>query len=149
MRFIPQPASPQVRPVPEDTQNYGSYLVNAAGCADCHTPFEKGKPVTEKRLAGGRIFTMPFGTLSSANITPDLSTGIGNWTEEQFVLRFKMYDNPNMEPIKVSGSDFNTVMPWMMYGGMDTRDTKAIYQSLMSLGAIENKAAEFVPADSL
>ncbi len=145
MRFIPQPASPQVRPMPEDTLNYGRYLANIAACADCHTPFEKGKPVAEMQMAGGRTFNMPSGTLNSANITPDLETGIGGWTEEQFVLRFKMYDNPNMEPKKVGASDFNTVMPWIMFGGMDTRDLKAIYKYLMSLGPIENKVMVFVP----
>ena len=146
MRFIPRPASPQVRPMPEDTLNYGRYLANIAACADCHTPYKKGKPVKEMQMAGGRIFNMPSGTLNSANITPDRYTGIGNWTEEQFVIRFKMYDNPHMEPKKVGKSDFNTVMPWIMFGGMDTRDLKAMYKYLMSLSPIENKVTVFVPA---
>jgi len=142
MRTIPKPSKPEVRPTPDDTLNYGRYMTMISGCSDCHTPTKKGKPVVGMAFAGGQEYQLSFGILRSANITPD-KTGIGAWTEEQFVLRFKMYDNPNMEPIVVEPDEFNTVMPWTMYGGMETRDLKAIYKYLTSLEPIDNAVESF------
>ncbi|TPI10436.1 c-type cytochrome [Mesorhizobium sp. B4-1-3] len=59
-------------------QERGRYLVAAGDCAACHTA-DDGKP-----FAGDRPIETPFGTIYSANITPDPETGIGAWTEEQF-----------------------------------------------------------------
>ena len=57
----------------------GRYLTEAADCKSCHTT-EGGKP-----FAGGRAFKLPFGTLYSPNITPDRDTGIGAWTDADFL----------------------------------------------------------------
>jgi mono/diheme cytochrome c family protein len=57
----------------------GRYLATAGDCAACHTA-PGGKP-----FAGGLAIDTPFGTLVSANITPDRGTGIGTWSDEDFV----------------------------------------------------------------
>jgi mono/diheme cytochrome c family protein len=57
----------------------GRYLTLAGDCAACHTA-EGGKA-----LAGGRPIETPFGDLLSPNITPDRETGIGAWTDQQFI----------------------------------------------------------------
>jgi len=57
----------------------GKYLAKAADCVACHTA--PGK----EPYAGGLAFELPFGTLYSPNITPDRETGIGGWSDEQFV----------------------------------------------------------------
>src|SRR6185437_8778156 len=58
----------------------GEYLTRAADCAACHTA-PGGKP-----FAGGLAFKLPMiGTIYSTNITPDTETGIGAWTDEDFV----------------------------------------------------------------
>ena len=57
----------------------GRYLAQAADCKSCHTT-EGGKP-----FAGGLAFKLPFGTLYSPNITPDKETGIGAWTDADFL----------------------------------------------------------------
>ena len=57
----------------------GEYLTRAADCVACHVA-PGGKP-----YAGGLSFKLPFGTLYSPNITPDKETGIGNWTDDEFV----------------------------------------------------------------
>jgi hypothetical protein len=57
----------------------GEYLARAADCAICHTA-KDGVP-----FAGGRAFVLPFGTLYSTNITPDPETGIGNYTDVNFL----------------------------------------------------------------
>ena len=86
VKLIP-PKSYKGSPAPNksDTLNYGKYLVTIAGCADCHTPMEKGKAIENFKFAGGMEFNLPAGTVRSANITPDLETGIGKWTKEQFI----------------------------------------------------------------
>ena len=57
----------------------GEYLAKAADCAACHTA-PGGEP-----FAGGRAFKLPFGTIYSTNITPDQETGIGRWSDAEFV----------------------------------------------------------------
>src|SRR6201996_9516925 len=57
----------------------GEYLTRAADCQACHST-EGGQP-----YAGGRPFVLPFGTMYSTNITPDKKTGIGDYTDEQFI----------------------------------------------------------------
>jgi mono/diheme cytochrome c family protein len=63
----------------EDASGRGEYLVRAGGCFSCHTA-AGGQP-----LAGGRALATPFGTFYSPNITPDPDTGIGRWTDAQFL----------------------------------------------------------------
>ena len=57
----------------------GSYLARAADCAACHTA-----PGGES-YAGGRPFKLPFGTMYATNITADRDTGIGSWSDDEFV----------------------------------------------------------------
>ncbi|MGB6797768.1 MAG: cytochrome c, partial [Xanthobacteraceae bacterium] len=68
-----------------DDQNFnqiehGRYLAIVGDCAACHT-----LPGSGHDLAGGRVLETPFGELASPNITPDPVTGIGAWTDEEFV----------------------------------------------------------------
>ena len=57
----------------------GEYLAKAADCVACHTA-PGGKP-----FAGGSRFPLPFGAIYGTNITADKETGIGNWSDDQFV----------------------------------------------------------------
>jgi mono/diheme cytochrome c family protein len=148
VRTIPQKAEPQNMPSPDDVVNYGKYLVNACACQDCHTPFDKGKFDMNYRLAGGREFQLPWGKVTSANLTPDPETGIGSWTKESFVTRFKSYVDSNNNPVhtQVGPNDFNTIMPWTMFGGMNESDLNAIYEYLRTLPAIKHTVVKFKPA---
>jgi hypothetical protein len=62
-----------------DIISRGRYLTAAADCEACHTA-KNGVP-----FSGGRPFALPFGTLYTPNITPDLKTGIGSWSDAQFL----------------------------------------------------------------
>lgn len=146
LRIIPQPPDPMERPSPEQTLEYGKYLVTIAGCAECHTPQEQGTDIKGMYLAGGFEFQMPFGTIRSANITPDEKTGIGNWSREKFVHRFKQYDIPTDSLADVSNGDFNTLMPWQMYAGMTTRDLEAIYTYLQTVEPVAHQVTKFTRA---
>jgi hypothetical protein len=63
--------------------------VNAAGCIDCHTQQVRGEPIKGLEFAGGFELRFPEGTVRSANITTDEETGLGSWTTDEFVGRFK------------------------------------------------------------
>jgi len=139
MNLIPAVNHPAPIPSKNDRIAYGKYMVTIASCADCHTPFEKGKPVDALRFAGGREFLMPFGTLRTANITPDKETGIGSWTQEVFVNLFKSYDSIQKLDIVSGPDDYNTIMPWSMYAGMNNEDLEAVYQYLRSLKPINHE----------
>lgn len=143
---IPKP--PAFNPVPpkEDMIKYGEYMTNAALCKDCHTVQIKGEYQMDKYMAGG--FEMPMitgGIVRSANITPDKKTGIGNWTEQQFLARFKMYADSSYVPNAVNPGEFNTMMPWTDYAHMKDEDLKAIFAYLQSITPIENTVVRFDP----
>ncbi len=139
MHTIPDLPKHSPRPDTTDKLAYGKYLVTAAGCVECHTQANRGQIIQEKAFSGGREFPMPFGLLTSANITPDKETGIGNWTKENFVDRFKSYDPELHQPIPVKPDEFTSIMPWTMYAGMTVSDLEAIYTYLHSLPAMVNK----------
>jgi hypothetical protein len=133
------------KPVKEVSVAYGKYMVNAAGCVICHTPFNGKELEMDRAFSGGREFPLPSGKIITPNITPHAETGIGNWSKEDFVARFKAYDlNLGYEPPAVGPDDYNTLMPWTMYAGMDETDLEAIYTYLHSLEGIENKVDVFV-----
>ncbi|HYH55709.1 MAG TPA: cytochrome C [Anseongella sp.] len=85
LNTIPQKAALQAIPDKNNKVAYGGYLVNAAACAVCHTPAEKGQLVEEMMFAGGRSFPVPGGTVTSTNITPHEGTGIGTWDKAAFI----------------------------------------------------------------
>ena len=146
IRKAPKPAQFRAMPSVHDTIKYGEYVFNLAGCMDCHTPMDKGKPIASLTQAGGFEFHLKgVGTVRSANITPDRETGIGNWTEDAFVKRFKFYTNPEMEHKPWKEVGYQTIMPWLPYAGMTETDLRAMYQYLRSLPAISHKVEKFTP----
>ncbi|MBX3043813.1 MAG: c-type cytochrome [Candidatus Kapabacteria bacterium] len=144
IKTIPKPAEFSKIPDKSNSVEYGRYMTMASACGDCHTPAEKGEPIPGMDFAGGFKFIVPTGgEVNSANITPDKSTGIGSWTKEQFILRFKLYADSNYVPHKVAENQFNTWMPWTAYSKMDEEDLGAIYDYLMSLEPVRNSVVKF------
>lgn len=147
MHLMPQPAAPVPIPAKTDSVAYGGYLANAAGCTECHTKMEKGKPVGEP-FAGGFEFAMRGGVVRSPNITPHPVTGIGAWTKQVFVDRFKAFAKETFKPVTVDAAkgEMQTVMPWTMYANMTAEDLGAIYDHLKSLPAVENQVERWTAA---
>lgn len=142
LNLAPEPADHQEIPSKSDPVKYGEYMVNAAGCYDCHTEMDRGKFIGED-FAGGFKFNFPNGdVLTSPNITPSES-GIGGWTKEQFIAKFKAYTDSSYVPQKVQPEEMQTVMPWTMYGGMEEEDLAAIYEYLRTVPPIENNITKF------
>jgi mono/diheme cytochrome c family protein len=143
---IPAKANPQKKPPESDTLAYGKYLTNASSCIECHTNVSKGRIIPELAFSGGREFMMRDGSIvRSANITPDRETGIGSWTEEMFMTRFKVFADSSYKPQDVAAGQFNSIMPWNMYSKMNKEDLKAIYRYIKTVKEIKNTVIKFTP----
>lgn len=141
---IPKKAEPVKLPAKTDEVNYGKYIATSAGCVECHSPVDKGQIIAGKEFSGGREFPFPNGNiLRSSNISPDAETGIGAMNKEQFVKLFKMRSDSAAEQQKLGPNDFNTIMPWVMYGKMTEEDLGAIYNYLKSTKGIKNQVEKF------
>lgn len=110
----------------------GEYLARAADCEACHTA--KGGV----RYAGGLGFVLPFGTIYSANITPDKDTGIGSWSDTAFL-------NAIHKGIDDEGVPLYPAMPYASYTLMTDADALAIKAYLFSLKPVHSE----VPDDTL
>lgn len=148
LNTIPKKANFGVRPSKSETVKYGNYLANAAACIECHTQKVNGQVVGEA-FAGGFEFKFPDGAvLRSANITPH-DTGIGTWTKEMFIARFRAFGDSTYVPHKVNPGEFQTVMPWTFYGKMTEEDLGAIYEYLQTLKPVNQVVKVFEPANKL
>ncbi len=107
----------------------GKYLAEAADCEACHTA-EGGK-----RFAGGRPFDTDFGTLYSPNITPDKETGIGDWSDAEFLKAVH-------EGVGKGGKNLYPAFPYASYTYLTDEDVLAIKAYLFSQPAEKNAAPE-------
>ncbi|HEY3809228.1 MAG TPA: cytochrome c [Steroidobacteraceae bacterium] len=102
----------------------GEYLARAADCEACHT-VEGGAP-----YAGGRAFVLPFGTLYSTNITPDPDTGIGRYSDRNWLDALH-------KGIGRGGDRLYPAMPYASYTYMSDADALAIKAYLFSLQPVK------------
>lgn len=138
--------TPASEPDRNNPVEYGKYLTTISACFDCHTQQVKGEYMMDKAYAGGFEFKFPAGVVRSANITPDKATGIGNWTKEQFITRFKSMDPDSVNIASVDiMKEFNTAMPWTMYAGMTREDLGAIYEYLKTIKPVRSGVINFSP----
>ncbi len=143
---IPEKAQPIHLSSLSSKIDYGKYLTTISGCELCHTKQENGKQAGAL-FAGGWNFHLPDGSIvTSPNITPDKETGLGNWTERDFITLFKERSTESGNIKSIKPGDFQTIMPWSMYGGMDTSDLKAIYSYLNNLKPVNNQVNIFTPS---
>ena len=105
-----------------DQLERGEYLTYAGGCISCHTAdHDDAIPLT-----GGHKLETPFGTFHVPNITPDKETGIGNWSDDDFI-------NAMHEGISPEGENYFPAFPYASYTGMDKEDALAIKAYLFSI----------------
>jgi mono/diheme cytochrome c family protein len=110
----------------------GAYLAKAADCMVCHTA------PGGKDYAGGLGFKLPFGTLYSTNITPDKDTGIGNYSDQDFL-------NALHRGVRRDGARLYPAMPYTSYTYISDADALAIKAYLFSLPPVRAAA----PANTL
>jgi len=143
---MPAKADLTKRPAETDQVAYGRYVATAASCVECHSKREKGEKVPGTEFGGGMEFIMPNGVTTSANISPNKANGIGSWTADAFVARFKPYADSSYKPQKLAPNQMNTPMPWTMYAGMKESDLRAIFAYLQTVKPLDNKVIKFRPS---
>jgi hypothetical protein len=149
------------------TVERGKYLVTTGGCNDCHTPWALGTqgpaPDMTKMLSGhpggfrimwpaalqmpwlvaGTVtmtgWSGPWGVSFAANLTPDSATGIGTWTQDQFVNALKTGKHQG------TGRAILPPMPWNWLAQMTDADLASMYLYLKSIPAISNQVPEPMP----
>lgn len=109
----------------EQTLQRGRYLVNAGGCISCHEGEAGG-------LSGGMAIESPFGVFYASNITPDTTTGTGNWSATDYVRAIKHGRSPQ-------GSFYYPAFPYLSYAAVSDEDALAIASWLNSQPAIANE----------
>jgi len=107
----------------------GEYLTRAADCVVCHTA-PGGEP-----FAGGRAFVLPFGTMYSTNITPDADTGIGAYTDADFL-------NAVHKGVGRGNVKLYPAMPYASYTYMSDADALAIKAYLFTLKPLHAPAPQ-------
>ena len=166
LRLQPTEAGPFPTPPDDrDPVKRGRYLMVMARCDTCHTPSDRwGRPVPSLYLAGGAPFpcldlskpgwpALPTGRVHSGNLTPDLETGLGGWTQDAFVAMFASWRGKNgaARALAVANGDFNSFMPWLEYADMRDEDLRAVYVYLRSLAPVKHAVVKFeapVPVSS-
>ena len=115
------------------TAAYGDYLANhVAMCAHCHTPRSGVRDEYDDKRAYAGDASPPKGfPMNPANITPDSATGIGRWTETEFIRTMRTGVDP-------SGDTLHPIMPWRTMGRMTDDDLRAIYRYLRTVTPIYN-----------
>jgi len=133
---IPYPAAPIAAPDPSDKIAQGRYLVQArAVCYGCHSlDFAKMDEAVPERsagyLGGGNAMPDLNGRIvKTANITPDAETGIGKWTEDEFVRLLRAGVRPDATVI---------VYPMVPYPELSDEESRAIYAYLRTVPPIKN-----------
>ena len=148
----------------------GAYLVRFGSCHDCHTPHKMGPngpaPDMSRALSGhpsdllmppppapsgpwawagaasNTAFAGPWGVSFTANLTPDKETGLGNWTEEMFLMALRTGRHEG------KGRPILPPMPYQYVGSLTDDDLKAVFAYLQSLPAVRNRVpAPIDPAE--
>ena len=137
IRGIPEPiTSPVANEDAPDPARRGAQLVNLAGCIDCHTPQIKGENLPGLDFAGGAVFSGPWPTVASANITPD-PTGIPYYDEALFL--------EVMRTGSVHARQLSAVMPVSVYKNLTDADLKAIFAYLRTLKPVKHRVDNSMP----
>jgi mono/diheme cytochrome c family protein len=119
-------AGPGIDPQDFPQIERGRYLTIVGDCAACHT-----LPGSGHQFAGGRPIETPFGELVSPNITPDPETGIGAWTDDEFVNALTKGTGRN-------GTHLYPAMPYTYMTKTTRDDVLAIRAYLNTVPAVRN-----------
>ena len=123
-----------------DTLALGEKISYTSGCQDCHTPGTfYGAPDYSRQLTGSELGWMgPWGISYPRNLTPDMETGLGSWTEEQIAIAIRTGMRPD-------GSQLLPPMPWPMYSHLTEFEALAVAKFLKSLPPTSHKVPDVVP----
>ena len=153
----------------ESQVEWGHHLVIVSACHDCHSPKKmtaEGMVIDSSRMLSGHIadspepdvnkkemqqkglvvtndlttWVGPWGTSYTANLTSD-ATGIGNWTEAQFMLAIKEGKYKGLP----GSRNLLPPMPWQMYRNLTDEELKAIFAYLQTTNPVKNIVPQALP----
>jgi mono/diheme cytochrome c family protein len=128
---IPRPLTAEAIPQHTADIKNGERLYHASGCHSCHLPAKDNTAIDQILPAGGAALHTPVGTLYPPNITPDLETGIGAWSDIEFV-------NAMQKGIGKSGEHLIPAFPYTSYAKMKVSDVLDIKGYLATLPPVKN-----------
>ena len=137
VRFLIKPVSAKVENIrPDTTAEYGKYLAyNVTNCNGCHTKRGSTGEFVGEPFAGGSSWKHDDATYTSANLTPDDSTGrISKWSQNAFIQRFRAGRALPSSP-----------MPWEAYEILSDNDLKALYKFLRQLPPVHSDVKTYSP----
>jgi mono/diheme cytochrome c family protein len=116
----------------------GTYLMQGiVACGNCHTPQGPEGPLPGMELAGGLKMADPTFTAYGANLTPDVETGIGGWSDQEIITAIREGRRPD-------GSMIGPIMPIALYSKMSDRDVHAVVAYLRALKPVRNEVPDSV-----
>lgn len=160
---------------PEDLVTRGEFLITVGGCNDCHSPkiFKDGMMIIDssKMLSGHQLnsplpkvnksslkpgewasmapdataFAGPWGISYAANLSSDSATGIGAWSESDFIKIFRTGKHLG----HASGRPILPPMPWYNLSKLKEEDLKAMYAYLQSTTPVSNRVPAPVPPNEV
>ncbi len=107
----------------------GQYVATAGNCVSCHTSSDG------EFMAGGVAFMTPFGKIYSTNITPDPETGIGRWSQRDFI-------NSLRHGVRPDGEHLYPAFPYTAFTRMTDEDAASLYAYFISLAPIRQTAPD-------
>jgi mono/diheme cytochrome c family protein len=129
-------------PLAAPTAEYGEYVAwRTSGCAECHSPRDpKTARLDLTRPMSGGLFPFPerYFSTTAPNLTSDVNTGLGSWTEDQFITAVQTGVRPD-------GTVMFPLMPWPAYSQWNRDELHAIWLYLRSLKPVSHQ----VPASAL
>jgi mono/diheme cytochrome c family protein len=134
-RPLPYEGEPITAPPVTDKVAYGAYIANSKlDCFSCHSEDFKTQNILEPQktpgfYGGGNRFEDYEEVIFSANITPDVETGIGSWTEENFTNVLKFGVKPDGTPVRA---------PMVPYPLLSDDDISAIWAYLQTIPTLKN-----------
>ena len=120
----------------------GNYLVNTImACGNCHSPRDaEGHTIADKAFSGGLSFTTPAFIATAPNITPDVETGIGSWSDAE--IRRALVEGMRPDHGRLSGVALAAIMPANFYKALLPDDLDAIIVYLRSVKPVRNEVPD-------
>src|SRR5882762_10663925 len=120
----------------------GFYLVNTImACGNCHTPRDaEGKAIAEKAFSGGLTVTTTAFIATAPNITPDIETGIGSWSDAE--IKRALVEGVRPDHGRLAGVSLAAIMPANFYKALLPDDLDDIIVYLRSIKAVRNEVPD-------
>jgi len=126
----------------ESPAERGFYLVNTImACGNCHTPRDaEGKAIAEKAFSGGLTFTTPAFIATAPNITPDIETGIGSWSDTE--IKRALVEGVRPDHGRLGGIPLAAIMPANFYKALLADDLDAIVTYLRTVKRVRSEVPD-------